>query len=198
VEVVPVVTLAVVGLVALVVILIGVKWIRPALLRLELPGVKLEIRFPKTIGADGTTTIPVSSIDLEARATDAAGVYSAVASRRPVAFVGSPPPPNRSRGTVSEDYPYQAKDQIEALVETLQALTKRDPEQEVQGIALPVLDAVIESVRAALPDDPVVKAVRGIVSPEQIALGEPIRAAEALLVAKQLDAAVGPYPPAIG
>lgn len=67
----------------------------------------------------------------------------------------------------------------------------------VQGIALPVLDAVIESVRDALPDDPVVEAVRGVISPEQIMLGEPIRAADALLVARQLDAAVGEWPPAI-
>jgi hypothetical protein len=95
---------------------------------------------------------------------------------------------------VSKDYPYKAKQQIEALVETLETLTKRDPEQEVQGIALPVLDAVIESVRLVRPDDPVVAAVRGIVSAEQIASGEPIRAADALLVAKQLDAVIGPRP----
>jgi hypothetical protein len=82
------------------------------------------------------------------------------------------------------DYPYEVKGQIESLVEVLETLTKRDPEQEVQGIALPVLDAVIE-------------AVRGIVSPEQIVSGEAIRAADALLVAKQLDAAVGPYPPVV-
>jgi hypothetical protein len=93
-----------------------------------------------------------------------------------------------------EDYPYKAKRQIDSLVETLETLTKRDPEQEVQGIALPVLDAVVETVRAVLPDNPVVEAVRGILSPEQIASGEPIRAADALLVAKQLDAAIGPYP----
>jgi hypothetical protein len=95
---------------------------------------------------------------------------------------------------VAEAYPYEAKHKIAALVETLEALTKRDPEQEVQGIALPVLDAVIESVRAARPNDPVVEAVRGIISPEHIASGDPVRAADALLVAKQLDAAVGAYP----
>jgi hypothetical protein len=95
------------------------------------------------------------------------------------------------------DYPYEVKGQIESLVEVLETLTKRDPEQEVQGIALPVLDAVIETVRAARPDNPVVEAVRGIVSPEQIVSGEAIRAADALLVAKQLDAAVGPYPPVV-
>ncbi len=98
---------------------------------------------------------------------------------------------------MSGDYPYEAKEKILALVETLEVLTKRDPEQEVQGIALPVLDAVIESVRATRPDDPVVEAVRGVISPEQILLGEPVRAADALLVAKQLDAAVGAWPPVI-
>ena len=98
---------------------------------------------------------------------------------------------------MGEDYPYDAKRQIESLVETLETLTKRDPEQEVQGFALPVLDAVIETVRTVLPDNPVVEAVRGILSPEQIASGEPIRAADALLVAKQLDAAIGPYPPVV-
>ncbi|HEY5986254.1 MAG TPA: hypothetical protein VIV12_07760 [Streptosporangiaceae bacterium] len=95
---------------------------------------------------------------------------------------------------VGEDYPYKAKGQILALIGTLEALTNQDPEQEVQGIAVPVLDAVIESVRAAVPDDHVATAARGALSPEQIALGEPIRAADALLVAKQLDAAIGPYP----
>ncbi|MDJ1131508.1 hypothetical protein [Streptomyces iconiensis] len=99
---------------------------------------------------------------------------------------------------MSNDYPYSAKQKTEALVETLERLTERDPEQEVQGIALPVLDAVIESVRVALSDDEVVDAVRGIISADQIALAEPIRAADALLVAKQLDAAIGPRPPLVG
>jgi hypothetical protein len=92
---------------------------------------------------------------------------------------------------MSEDYPHAAKAKITALVETLETLTNRDPEQEVQGIALPVLDAVIDAVRLVGPDDPVVKAARGIISPEQIESGEPVRAADALLVAKQLDAAIG-------
>jgi hypothetical protein len=99
---------------------------------------------------------------------------------------------------VDEDsYPYAEKRQITSLVQTLEQLTKRDPEQEVQFIALPALDAVIETVRTVLPGNPVVEAVRGIVSPEQIASGEPIRAADALLVARQLDAALGPEPPNI-
>lgn len=91
-------------------------------------------------------------------------------------------------------YPREAKRQITALVEALTVMTTRDPEQEVQGIALPVLDAVIKVVRQVRPDDPVVQAVRGVISVEQIESGEPVRAADALLVAKQLDAAIGPRP----
>jgi hypothetical protein len=110
------------------------------------------------------------------------------------------PEPDDARriADMGEDYPYDAKRQIVSLVEALEILTKRDPEQEVQGIALSVLDAVIESVRGVLPDNPVVEAVRGILSPEQIASGEAIRAADALLVAKQLDAAIGPEPLLLG
>jgi hypothetical protein len=98
---------------------------------------------------------------------------------------------------VAENYPYEAKHKIVALIETLEPLTKRDPEQEVQGIALPVLDAVIEAACAARSDDPVVQSARGIITPEQIESGEPVRAADALLVAKQLDAAIGAYPPVV-
>jgi hypothetical protein len=95
---------------------------------------------------------------------------------------------------MSEDYPRAAKAKITALVETLETLTNRDPDQEVQGIALPVLDAVIEAVRLVRPDDPAVKAARSIISPEQIESGEPVRAADALVVAKQLDVAIGSPP----
>lgn len=93
-----------------------------------------------------------------------------------------------------DSYPIDAKRQIVALVVTLKPLVQRDPEQEVQGIALPVLDAVIEAVRDVMPHNPVVQAVRDVLSPEQIASGEPVRAADALLVAEQLNAALGPFP----
>jgi hypothetical protein len=94
--------------------------------------------------------------------------------------------------TSADDYPYDARRRIEALIETLRRLTDRDPEQEVQGIAVPVLDAVIESVRDDLDGDPVMAKVRSVISVEQIHSGEPIRAADALLVAEQIDAAIGP------
>ena len=96
---------------------------------------------------------------------------------------------------MSDDkYPYKAKRHIQALIKSLRAASERDPDQEVQGMALPVLDAVIEEVKAALGEDPVVRAVAGVISPETIELGEGIRAVDALLVAEQLDAALGNEP----
>jgi hypothetical protein len=91
-------------------------------------------------------------------------------------------------------YPLKAKRRLDALIKSLRVLVARDPEQEVLGIALPVLDAVLEDVRAAIPDDPVVQATARIISPDFIAAGEPVRAADALLVAEQLAAAIGPLP----
>ena len=62
-------------------------------------------------------------------------------------------------------------------------------------MALPVLDAVIEGIKRDLGDDPVVQAIAGVISPEVIAMGEPILAVDALFVAEQLDAAIGEPPP---
>jgi hypothetical protein len=95
---------------------------------------------------------------------------------------------------MSHPYPRAEKAKIIALVETLKMLVERDPEQEVQGIALPVLDAVLEATRRVCPDDAVVQAARSVISPEQIESGEPVRAADALLVAKQIDVAIGSEP----
>ena len=92
------------------------------------------------------------------------------------------------------EYPYKAKGRITSLIETLEQVVQRDPEQEVQGMAIPVLDACLEDVKAVLPGDPVVAAVAAVISPDAIAAGDPIRAVDVLLVAKQLDAAIGPYP----
>jgi hypothetical protein len=92
-----------------------------------------------------------------------------------------------------QDYPYEAKRRVVALIETLEPLVKRDSEQEIRGVAVPVLEATIDVLRGALPDDPVVKAVVGAYAHE-IETGEPVRAVDALLVARQIDAAIGPYP----
>lgn len=95
---------------------------------------------------------------------------------------------------MAEKYPYEAKAQIEALIETLSEMVKRQPDQTVQGVALPVLDAVLNSIQGVRPNNPVVVAARGVIRPEQVAAGEPVRAVDVLVVAKQLSAAIGPYP----
>jgi hypothetical protein len=44
------------------------------------------------------------------------------------------------------------------------------------------------------PDDPVVAATPDLISADLIGSGEGFRAADVLVVAEQLDAALGPYP----
>lgn len=99
--------------------------------------------------------------------------------------------------SASEDYPYDAKRRVDALIKSLNTLVARDPEQEVQGIAIPVLDAALTEIKAAMPDDAVVRALVDLVSADHIDSGEALRAADMLVVAEQLDAVIGPRPIAI-
>ena len=69
----------------------------------------------------------------------------------------------------------------------LQTIVDKDPEQEVQGLALPVLDAVLTESSKLLPaGDVAVDASRGLITPGTVAAGEPMRAVDVLLVADQL------------
>jgi len=76
------------------------------------------------------------------------------------------------------------------LLDNLRALVNRDPEQEVRGMALPVMDAVLEAAKEFLPGDPVIARMREVVSPETVAEGEPLRAVDVLVVVDQLHAAL--------
>ena len=73
-----------------------------------------------------------------------------------------------------DSYPYEAKRRVQALIETLEPMVKRDPEQEIRGIAVPVLEATLDELRSSLPDDRVVQAVVGAYAHE-IETGEPSR-----------------------
>jgi hypothetical protein len=84
----------------------------------------------------------------------------------------------------------EARRQLRALKATLEHLVDRDPEQEVQGIALPILDAVISAVRGVVPDSEVVKSAREIISPDAVAHGESVRAADALVAVTALGEAL--------
>lgn len=88
-----------------------------------------------------------------------------------------------------------ARRRISRLRSDLQVLVDRDPDQEVWGLAIPVLDAVLKVVREALPDDPVLCQVRDFLSPEAVANGEELRAADALLIVGQVQAAIPPEDP---
>ena len=77
-------------------------------------------------------------------------------------------------------------------------MVQRDPEQEVRGIAIPVLDACLSAVREVAGEDPVVAAMRDVISLD--ALTDPddvVRAVDALLVVGQLIAAIGRPPRAV-
>lgn len=86
-----------------------------------------------------------------------------------------------------------ARRRLKALRASLETLIARDPEQEVTGSALPVVDAVLSDVRAALVEDPVASTVREIISIENaVSDGEPTRVADLLIIVDQLLAALPP------
>jgi hypothetical protein len=92
-------------------------------------------------------------------------------------------------------FPYKAKQRVEALVDSLDTLVKSDPEQQVQGFAVPVLSAALDDIKGAIPGDRVVQALVDLFSADAIGGGDCIRAADMLLlIAKQLDAAIGHRP----
>jgi hypothetical protein len=83
-------------------------------------------------------------------------------------------------------HPREARNLLRALKASLRRIVERDPEQEVQGIALPVVDEVLRVARDVLPGHPVIARMEDIVSPEMIASGEPVRAVDALVVVDML------------
>lgn len=92
-----------------------------------------------------------------------------------------------------EDFPYTAKGRIVSLIETLEMAVKKSTDTDIRGIAVPVLEAVLSELKSILPNDPVVQATASTYL-HQIETDTYVRAIDALLVAKQLDAAIGPYP----
>ena len=81
------------------------------------------------------------------------------------------------------------------LESSLQEIVKRDPEQEVRGIAIPAIDAVISTIRNLIPNSPIVSGISDVISPETLAEGEPIRAVDALIVVTILLGAIPPPAP---
>ena len=89
---------------------------------------------------------------------------------------------------------WQARSLLTTLRQDLQKITDRDPEQEVRGIAIPVLDAALSSIRELASDNTIMASIRDVISTEAIEEGEPVRAVDVLMVVTTLLAVV-PQPP---
>jgi hypothetical protein len=84
----------------------------------------------------------------------------------------------------------EARDILRAVKATLEDATTTDAEQEVQGMALPALDAALAQARDLVPDSTVLSRIADVISPEAIEAGEPVRAVDALLVVNIMFAAL--------
>ena len=83
------------------------------------------------------------------------------------------------------------------LKATLEEITQRDQEQEVRGLAINPLDALIGEARRAVGDHPVVNAVRDVINIDDLASGDPPRAIDVLIVVRLLLSAL-PEAPRVG
>ncbi len=92
----------------------------------------------------------------------------------------------------------RTEDVDEPAQTSLRQIVERDPEQEVRGIAIPVLDAALGMVREALGDNSVVNAVGDVISVDTIEAGEPLRASDILLVVDMFLGALPTPRPSIG
>jgi hypothetical protein len=81
------------------------------------------------------------------------------------------------------------------LRQQLSELVDKDPEQDVRGIAIPVIDALVGEAKSFLGDDPVVARVEDVLSAE--AFDGYVRAADLLLVVRILEDRVGKPPPGV-
>jgi len=87
-----------------------------------------------------------------------------------------------------------ARYRLGTLKEDLQRIVDKDQEQEVRGLALPVIDAVVTAARDFLPaNDPVLAAVQDVIV-SVAESGEALRAVDTLIVVSQMLVAI-PIPP---
>jgi hypothetical protein len=87
--------------------------------------------------------------------------------------------------------------QVDQLLGLLQGITAKDQEQEVRGIALPVLDEILVQAREMFRDHPIIQRLYEVVSVETIREGEPVRAVDALQAVGAINAALGPKPASV-
>lgn len=79
---------------------------------------------------------------------------------------------------------------LEGLRDELADLVEKDPEQDVRGIAIPAIDAVIDEAKTFIDDDPVVDRVQDVMAAE--VFEGYVRAQDVLIVVRILLDRVGP------
>src|SRR5437899_1754610 len=96
-----------------------------------------------------------------------------------------------SEGATTAISMWGARRRLRQLRADLTTITQQDQEQELQGWALPAVDALVGELRALLPDDPVIARLHDVVSPEAVEDGA-VRAVDLLVVVGQAYAAIPP------
>jgi hypothetical protein len=85
----------------------------------------------------------------------------------------------------------EARGQLSSLQGQLARASAGDPEQEVRGMAVPVLAAIISEVKRVLVTSAVAASIEDVVT-EQLISGEAVRAVDALVVVSALLEALPP------
>jgi hypothetical protein len=94
---------------------------------------------------------------------------------------------------------FDARARALQLHEDLKEIAAKDPDQEVRGLAVPVIDAVVTACAPFLDEgDPVIEKIRQLFSVEALETGEPLRAVDAQIAAGQLYQALPSPGPLIG
>jgi hypothetical protein len=91
------------------------------------------------------------------------------------------------------DYPYTEKRRLQALISSLKTLLARDPDQEVDSIAISDVEGTFAAVKAARPEIDIPQ----LFTADYIGSGDSFRAAALLIIAERIDAELGAVPPAI-
>jgi hypothetical protein len=76
------------------------------------------------------------------------------------------------------------------LYDDLRATADKDPEQEIHGVALVTIDAVLDACREFVPDHPIISRLRDVISPEAIEAGDPIRVVDVVPAIGQIVTAL--------
>jgi hypothetical protein len=94
---------------------------------------------------------------------------------------------------------HDARSRVSQLHRDLKEIAANNPNQEVRGFAVPVIDAVVTVCAPFLDEeDPVFEKIQQLFSVEAMEAGKPLRAVDAQIAAGQLLQALPPEAPLVG